>query len=112
MASALSNASGVNGNLFLYILYKMFHFYFHEAIPLSSILIFTGSLISFILNASINHPKRKTKAIEYNLIICIAPNLFFGAFLGVTINKIISNLLVIILVAGILGYNTYKSIKM
>ena len=87
-------------------------FYTHEAIPLSKIVIFTGSLSSFILNTRLKHPVRKARAIDYNLIIVIAPNLLFGTMLGVTLNKILPNVLIILFLTIVLFYNTYKTTKM
>lgn len=88
------------------------HFYTHEAVPLSKIVIFTGSLSSFILNTKLHHPDRKSKALDYNLIIVIVPNLLFGTILGVTLNRILPNVVIIFCLTIVLLYNTYKTIKM
>ena len=88
------------------------NFYTHEAIPLSKIVIFTGSLSSFFLNLKLKHPNRNSKALDYNLIILICPNLLFGTILGVTLNKILPNLIIIFLLTILLFYNTYKTTLM
>jgi uncharacterized membrane protein YfcA len=88
------------------------HFYTHEAVPLSKIVIFTGSLSSFILNTKLRHPDRKSKALDYNLIIVIVPNLLFGTILGVTLNRILPNVVIIFCLTIVLFYNTYKTMKM
>ena len=88
------------------------NFYTHEAIPLSKIVIFTGSLSSFILNTRLKHPLRKAKALDYNLVIVIVPNLIFGTMLGVTLNRILPNVLIIFFLTIVLFYNTYKTTKM
>ena len=67
---------------------------------------------SFILNTRLKHPVRKARAIDYNLIIVIAPNLLFGTMLGVTLNKILPNVLIILFLTIVLFYNTYKTTKM
>lgn len=113
LASAISNAGGIGGGtLFLPVLIIILHFYTHEAVPLSKIVIFTGSLISFGLNAELKHPIRKAKAIDYNLIILIAPGLLFGTILGVTLNKILPNVIIIFFLTIVLFYNTYKTTRM
>ena len=87
------------------------HFYTHEAIPLSKIVIFFGSLSSFFLNLKLTHPVRNTKALDFNMIILICPNLLMGTVLGVTLNKILPNVIIIFLLTILLFYNTYKTFK-
>ena len=78
------------------------HFYTHEAIPLSKIVIFFGSLSSFFLNLKLTHPIRNTKALDFNMIILICPNLLMGTVLGVTLNKILPNVIIIFLLTILL----------
>ena len=87
------------------------HFYTHESIPLSKIVIFFGSLSSFFLNLKLTHPVRNTKALDFNMIILICPNLLMGTVLGVTLNKILPNIIIIFLLTILLFYNTYKTFK-
>ena len=87
------------------------NFYTHEAIPLSKIVIFFGSLSSFFLNLKLTHPLRNTKALDFNMIILICPNLLMGTVLGVNLNKILHNVIIIFLLTLLLFYNTYKTYK-
>ena len=87
------------------------NFYTHEAIPLSKIVIFFGSLSSFFLNLKLTHPLRNTKALDFNMIILICPNLLMGTVLGVNLNKILPNVIIIFLLTLLIFYNTYKTYK-
>lgn len=112
-ASALSNAGGIGGGtLFLPVIILILHFYTHEAIPISKIVIFTGSLASFALNIKLKHPIRNAVALDYNLIILIVPNLLFGTMLGVTMNKMLPSIVIIICLTIVLIFNTYKTVSM
>ena len=64
------------------------------------------------MNLKLKHPNRNSKALDYNLIILICPNLLFGTILGVTLNKILPNLIIIFLLTILLFYNTYKTTLM
>ena len=108
----MSNASGLGGGLlFIPVLLLILNFYPHEAIPISKIVIFAGALTSFMQNTRVKRPGRNTKALNYNLVIVNAPNLLIGTVLGVTLNKILPNAIILFLLCLLLFFYSYKTFK-
>ena len=112
IAAGMSNASGLGGGLlFIPVLLLIMNFYPHEAIPISKIVIFAGALTSFIQNTKVKRPGRNSKALNYNLVIVNAPNLLIGTVLGVTLNKILPNALILFFLCLLLFFYSYKTFK-
>ena len=108
----MSNASGLGGGLlFIPVLLLIMNFYPHEAIPISKIVIFAGALTSFMQNTRVKRPGRNTKALNYNLVIVNAPNLLIGTVLGVTLNKILPNAIILFLLCLLLFFYSFKTFK-
>ena len=112
IAAGMSNASGLGGGLlFIPVLLLILNFYPHEAIPISKIVIFAGALTSFIQNTKVKRPGRNSKALNYNLVIVNSPNLLMGTILGVTLNKILPNSLILFFLCILLFYYSFKIFK-
>jgi uncharacterized membrane protein YfcA len=112
IAAGMSNASGLGGGLlFIPVLLLIMNFYPHEAIPISKIVIFAGAITSFIQNTKVKRPGRNSKALNYNLVIVNAPNLLLGTILGVTLNKILPNSLILFLLCMLLFFYSFKTFK-
>ena len=110
IASGISNASGVGGGLLILpILYVVMRFYPNEAIPLSKVIIFFGSLAAFIQNIKLQRPGRNSKAFDYNIIILCSPNLLLGTALGITLYGIIPITLIIVLLGLLLVFYAYQT---
>ena len=108
----MSNSSGLGGGLlFLPVLFLIMDFYPHEAIPISKVVIFAGALSSFCVNVGVKRPGRNVVALDYNLLIICCSNLLLGTVFGVTLNKILPNTIILLLVCIFLSYNTYKTFK-
>ena len=108
----MSNSSGLGGGLlFLPVLLLIMNFYPHEAIPISKVVIFAGALSSFFVNVGVKRPGRDVIALDYNLLIITGSNLLLGTVFGVTLNKILPNTIILLLVCVFLCYNTYKTFK-
>ena len=108
----MSNASGLGGGLlFIPVLLLIMNFYPHEAIPISKIVIFAGAITSFIQNTKVKRPGRNSKALNYNLVIVNEPNLLLGTILGVTLNKILPNSLILFLLCMLLFFYSFKTFK-
>ena len=108
----MSNASGLGGGLlFIPVLLLIMNVYPQEAIPISKIVIFAGAITSFIQNTKVKRPGRNSKALNYNLVIVNAPNLLLGTILGVTLNKILPNSLILFLLCMLLFFYSFKTFK-
>lgn len=112
VGSAVSNAGGIGGGgLFVPILILILKFDTHEAIPISKLMILSGAITAFILNFKLKHPSRNTISIDYNIAILIVPMLLFGTVVGVTLNKIFSDFMIILMLTLVLLINTFTTLK-
>ena len=112
LAAGLSNAGGIGGGgLFIPALILILDFYAHEAIPISKLMIFVGSMTSFMLNLRLKHPRRGTISIDYNISIIIIPMCLFGTILGVSLNHVAPSFIILIFLSIVLIVNSFKTIK-
>ncbi len=112
IGSALSNAGGIGGGgLLVPILILFLNFYTKEAIPISKLMIFTGSLTAFLMGIKNKNPFRDSTAVDYNIAIIIIPLVLFGTMIGVTFNKIFPPWIILMCLTTILIINTYKTVK-
>lgn len=110
--SAIANAGGIGGGgLVVPILMVILQFYTHEAIPLSKLMIFAGAITSYILGFKIKHPFRNAVAIEYNIPMLLCPMLLLGTMVGVTLNKVLPPIVIIVSLTLVLIYNTFKTFR-
>jgi uncharacterized membrane protein YfcA len=112
IGSALSNAGGIGGGgLLVPILILYLNFNTKEAIPISKLMIFTGSLTAFIMGIKNKNPYRDATAIDFNIAIVVIPLVLFGTMIGVTLNKVFPPSIILICLTIILTINTYKTAK-
>lgn len=112
IGSALSNAGGIGGGgLLVPILILYLNFNTKEAIPISKLMIFAGSLTALLMGLKNKNPYRDATAIDYNIAIVVIPLVLFGTMIGVTLNKIFPPSIILICLTIILIINTYKTIK-
>jgi uncharacterized membrane protein YfcA len=110
IGSALSNAGGIGGGgLLIPILILILKFETKEAIPVSKIMIFTGSLAAFIMGLNNKHPFRDAIALDYNTAGLLVPMILFGTIVGVTLNKVLPFSVILICMSFVLVINTYKT---
>jgi len=110
--SAISNAGGIGGGgLLVPILILYLNFYAKEAIPISKLMIFTGSLTAFLMGLKNKNPFRDATAIDFNIVIILIPLVLFGTMIGVTLNKIFPPWIILICLTIILVLNTIKTLK-
>jgi uncharacterized membrane protein YfcA len=102
---ALANAGGLGGGIFMIpLLILMFFFTTHEAVPLSSIFVFGGSLIAFGLRFKQKHPTRYRPVIFYEMIMVLISPLLVGTTLGVLLNQMFPEWLIQAILTIVLGY--------
>lgn len=93
------------------ILIIFLNFNTKEAIPISKLMILTGSLTAFLMGLRNKHPFRDAISIDYNLVILILPTVIFGTMIGVTLNKILSPILILVILSITMIINTFKTLK-
>ena len=68
-----------------------------EAVPLATFIIFIGAFVRFLYNWNQTHPLATyRKAIDYNIIIVLLPMALFGTTLGVLLNDLSSDAVIMI----------------
>jgi len=93
------------------ILIIFLNFNTKEAIPISKLMILSGSLTALMMGLRNKHPFRDSISIDYNLVILILPTVIYGTMIGVTLNKILSPVLILAILTLTMIINTYKTLK-
>lgn len=93
------------------ILIIFLNFNTKEAIPISKLMILTGSLTAMLMGLKNKHPFREAISIDYNLVILILPVVIFGTMIGVTLNKVLSPILILLILTITMIVNTIKTMK-
>lgn len=112
LSSLLANASGIGGGgLYVPILIMFNHFDFKDSIPISKIMIFSGALTSFIYNIKYNiHPERNAgPQLDITLISYMVPFIVLGTQIGIAVNVILPELVLLILMVIVLIFSTVKT---
>lgn len=100
---ALSNAGGIGGGGFnVPIAIIFFQFNTKQAVALSNSCIFAASVTRFIFNYKQKHPQKDAKAIDYGIIMVMFPMVLLGSMLGVQMNVILPEAVILIFLAIIL----------
>jgi hypothetical protein len=96
--ACLAVASGIGGGgLFVPILILLFDMSPKEAIALSNGMIFFNSATKWLLTIHEKHPRFPHRPqIDYNIAIIFNPMILFGAYIGVIINTILPDLIILI----------------
>jgi len=112
LGSAISNAGGIGGGgLLVPILILILKFGTQEAIPISKLMILTGSLTAFIMGLKNKHPYRNGIPLDLNVGGLLIPMLLFGTMVGVTLNKVMPQSIILISLTIVLIMNTIKTFK-
>jgi uncharacterized membrane protein YfcA len=108
IGSAISNAGGIGGGgLLIPILILILKFSTHEAIPVSKLMIFTGSLTAFIMGLEHKHPHRPGIPLDLNVAGVLVPMLLLGTMVGVSLNKVMPASIILISLTLVLIVTTY-----
>ena len=103
-------ASGAGGGaVFVTILASLGRLTAHQAIPLSKFIILTASIAVFLLNTVF---KGKTNFIDFKLVRAIVPMCLLGTLIGVLVNTVSSDRVLMILLTVILVLILLKTSKM
>lgn len=98
LVACLAVASGIGGGgLFVPILILLFDMSPKEAIALSNGMIFFNSATKWLLTIKEKHPRFPHRPqIDYNIAIIFNPMILFGAYIGVIINTMLPDLIILI----------------
>lgn len=111
--SMITNAGGVGAGTVIIPVYMFFYnFVSSDAIPLSRITIFAGSLVNFIINMKERDPTNKNKLlIDYSLASVMMPLLLAGTQIGVILSRFLPAASITFILVFYLTSNTRKVLK-
>ena len=93
---ALSNAGGIGGGgIIVPIAIIFFAFRTKQAVALSNFCIFIASLVRFAINYKQKHPHKEGKVIDYGIIMVMFPMILLGSLLGVQLNLILPDIVLL-----------------
>lgn len=108
VAGVLASASGIGGGgIFVAVLMLCANFSPHQAVPLSKALIFSGAIMSFIVNVQ-KRDNRGQRLIQVELVKNIVPMALGGTLFGVMLNTITPRAILVLCLALLLTFLTYK----
>ncbi|CAG9332101.1 unnamed protein product [Blepharisma stoltei] len=112
IVSALSNTSGIGGGaLNVLICLVLFNFDTTYSVPLSTVIVFGGSLATIIIQIPSRHPAKNRPLIDYNIALFVISPMLFGATVGVILNKVFPSWLILALLMCVLIFMLYNSLK-
>ena len=110
LSGIVMTASGAGGGaVFVTILVSLGRLSAHQAIPLSKFIILTASVAVFLLNTVF---RGKTNFIDFKLVRAIVPMCLAGTLIGVLVNTVSSDRVLMILLTVILVLILLKTSKM
>ncbi|EDQ88372.1 uncharacterized protein MONBRDRAFT_26471 [Monosiga brevicollis MX1] len=113
LGAALNVGAGIGGGAtFVAIYFLVLGEDAHGAVPLSKATIFGLSLAAFAVNIWKRHPHDpKRPLIDYDTAMMLEPMTLLGGILGVILNVIFPNWLVLLPLCLLLGFISYKTLK-
>lgn len=87
------------------------HFSPKHAIALSNVTVFGGSLANAMFNFSKRHPLADRPLIDWDLILVMEPLTIAGALIGAFLNKVLPELLLLVLLVILLSFTAYQSLE-
>jgi uncharacterized membrane protein YfcA len=109
LAGLLCSAGGIGGGgVYVTLLMVVGHLAPRDAVPLSKAIVFLGSLSSLALNlrkmamASPSDP-HKSSLIDYNICRIVVPSALIGTLLGVVLNRLAADWIIVTALCLILG---------
>lgn len=104
LAGILCSAGGIGGGgIYVTVLMVAGGLSVHDAIPLSKSIVFFGSISSLVLNMKKTVASdSKDSLIDYNICRIVVPSSLIGTYLGVLLNSILPNSLILACLTGLL----------
>jgi len=103
---------GVGGGGILVPIYTLvLHFTPKHAIPLANVSVFGGSVANVLLNLKKRHPDVDRPLVDWNLILMMEPLTIAGALVGATLNKVLPDWLIVIMLVIVLSITADRTLK-
>ena len=108
----LANAGGIGGgSLILPVVSLLFHFHQNQAGSISTFLVLVAAATRFITNFNQMHPRRDRVLINYDIVAVVMPMALLGTVLGVNLNLTLPEGVQVIILAIVLLYVGYSTLK-
>ena len=113
IAAALAAGGGLGGGgIFVPVFILILGLDPKQAIPLSQVTIFAGSLVNLAFNVRLKSPVNpKNPLIDFNSILVLEPMLLAGTIVGVILNIVSPSWLLVLLLMVTLTYASFRSIQ-
>ena len=109
---ALAAAAGIGGGgIVVPICIIFFGFSTTGSIALSNFNIFVASITRFVYNFRERHPIKKRVSINYEVVMIMLPVIMLGSLIGVQINSMLPDAVILILLVILLIFIGFKSTK-
>lgn len=107
---ALCNAAGIGGGeIIVAVLIVFFEFSTKSSAVLSNVWIFTASFARFVLNYKQKHPEKKATSVDYDIVTLMLPVVLLGSFVGVQLNIIVPNAVLLLILMLLLIFLSIKT---
>jgi len=107
---ALCNAAGIGGGeLVVAILIVFFQFSTKSSAVLSNVCIFIASFCRFVMNLKQKNPERNATSVDYDIVTLMLPVVLLGTFIGVQLNIIIPNTILLVILTLLLVFLSVKT---
>ena len=104
----LAASGGIGGGgIVVPVLILIFHFHSKQAIPLSNVATFGGSISNMILNIPKRHPDADRPLLDWSLISIMQPLTLAGAIIGTYLSVLFPDFILGILLVIVLSYTAY-----
>jgi uncharacterized membrane protein YfcA len=112
VASGLANAGGIGGGpVMVIILITLFNFDAYESVPVSQLIIFGGSLTAILVKVFLRHPIKQRPLIDFDVALLLSSPLLIGTRIGVIVNLVIPQWLILMLLTVLLAYISVDSMR-
>lgn len=114
VATILASAAGIGGGAVLVPLFTLLgEFTEHEAIPLSIATVFGASAFSTLGNFLwLKHPlSPHRQQIAYDVVIALLPATLLGSTVGVFLNKLCPNWMIMVLLVSLCAYSGKRTVQ-
>jgi hypothetical protein len=105
----ITNAAGIGGGGAILPIIMIFNFKVNVAVALCNVVICVGAVTRFAMEFNETHPYKKAKVIDYGIVVLMLPAIMLGSFLGVQVNIVVPQVVILTLLGVVLCFVSYRS---
>ena len=108
----LANAAGIGGGAAIVPIMMLFGFTAKVWVALSNVVIFIGAVTRYAMTFNSIHPEKKATLIDYEIVILMMPEIMIGSFIGVQLNLIAPQAMILASLGLVLCFISYKTLNL